>query len=77
MLFRSKTNIDQIADVNQAIRNEIVRSEKNGDMVKVASLPMTVYFDLKKRGILGDKAAMKKWLKSEEATPYRTHWMTS
>lgn len=77
LAFESKTNIDQIAEVNQAIRNEIVRSEKNGDMIKVASLPMTVYFDLKKRGILGDKIAMKKWLKSEEATPYRTHWMTS
>ena len=47
LAFESKTNIDQVAEVNQAIRNEIVRSEKNGDMVKVASLPMTVYLDRK------------------------------
>jgi hypothetical protein len=77
MVFETRTNIDSLADQNQAIRNEIVRSEKNSDMVKVASLPMTVYFDLKQRGILGDKTAMKRWLKSEEAAPFRTHWMTS
>lgn len=46
-------------------------------MVKVASLPMMVYLDLQKRGILGDKAAMRKWLASEEAEPYRTHWIKS
>jgi hypothetical protein len=77
LVFHTRTDIDQLADQNQAIRNEIVRSEKNSDMVKVASLPMTVYFDLKQRGILGDKTAMKRWLKSEEAAPFRTHWMTS
>jgi hypothetical protein len=27
------------------------------------------------RGILRDNIAMRRWLKSEEAAPYKTHWM--
>jgi hypothetical protein len=46
-------------------------------MVRVASLPMLIYQDLKQRGILDDKAALRKWLKSEEARPFRTHWVAS
>jgi hypothetical protein len=46
-------------------------------MVKVASLPMMVYLDLKQRGILDDRPAMRKWLSSDEARPFLTSWMKS
>jgi hypothetical protein len=46
-------------------------------MVKVASIPMVLYMELRQRGILGDKAALRKWLASDEAMPYRTHWIKS
>lgn len=51
------------------------RSERIGDFRKVASIPTLVQFDLIKRGIWNDEKAMKKWLNSVEAAPYRTHWM--
>lgn len=69
--------VDHIAEQAKAERNDVSRSEKVGDMVKVASLPMHVYLDLAQRGIIGDKMAMRRWLKSEEAQPWRTHWMAS
>lgn len=77
LVFETTCNIDSIAERAQAERNESSRTQKSGDMVKVASLPMMVYLDLKQRGILDDRPAMRKWLASEEAQPYRTHWMKS
>jgi|TARA_R110000868_G_scaffold6894_6_gene38306 hypothetical protein len=78
LIFEDTVEIDALGEQNQTLRNEISRNEKVPDgMVKVASLPMMVYLDLRKRGILGDRSALRRWLKTEEARPYRTHWMTS
>lgn len=78
LIFEDTVEIDALGEQNQTLRNEISRNEKVPDgMVKVASLPMMVYLDLQKRGILGDRSALRRWLKTEEARPYRTHWMTS
>lgn len=78
LVFEDIVNIDQIAAQNKADRDAISNTEKLPDgMVRVASLPMMVYFDLQKRGILQDKTALRKWLKSDEALPFRTHRITS
>lgn len=69
--------VDPIVESAKKERNEVSRTTKVGDMVKVASLPLHIYLDLSQRGIIGDKMAMRRWLKSEEAQPYRTHWMAS
>jgi hypothetical protein len=70
-------NVDPIAEQAKVERNEVSRTAKTGDMVKVASLPMHVYLELLQRGIIGDKMAMRRWLQSDEAQPWRTHWMAS
>lgn len=75
LVLETTTNIDALAEENKAIRNEVSRTSKTGDMVLAARLPMSVYLDLQKRGILHDKAAMRKWLASEDAAPFKTHWM--
>jgi len=77
MHFEDSVSIDAIAEQAKQERNESSRTSKSGDMVKVASLPMMVYLDLVKRGILRDKTEMRKWLASDEALPYKTHWMNS
>jgi hypothetical protein len=70
-------NLDAVAEMNKAQRNDVSKTTKSGDMVHVARLPMQVYLDLQQRGIIRDKSAMKRWLASDEALPYRTHWMAS
>lgn len=75
VVLETVTNIDALAEENQAIRNDVSRTSKTGDMVLAARLPMSVYLDLQKRGILNDKPAMRRWLASEEARPFKTHWM--
>jgi hypothetical protein len=77
LVFETTCEIDTIAERARAEMNETSRTQKSGDMVKVASLPMMVYLDLKQRGILDDRPAMRKWLASEEAQPFRTSWMKS
>jgi hypothetical protein len=75
--IENTTDISLIAEQAKAERNESSRTARTGEWVKAFSLPMLVYLDLKNRGILQDKSAMKKWMASEEAAPFRTHWMSS
>lgn len=68
---RVVSNIVKLAHEEQMSSS---RTERIGEFRKVASIPVGVQYDLLKRGIWHDKAAMKKWLNSVEAAPYRTHW---
>jgi hypothetical protein len=79
LIFEQTVDVQALGEMNQEIKNEVSRLDKTPDGlgVKVASLPMMVYLDLRKRGILGDKAALRRWLQTDEARPFRTHWMTS
>ena len=77
LVIETITNIDALAEENKQIRNDESRTSRTGDMKLAARLPMTVYLDLQKRGILYDKAAMRRWLSSDEAMPFRTSWMAS
>lgn len=78
IVLETTYNVDEIAEAAKAERDMIRRTEKLPDgMVKVASLPMVLYLDLRKRGILGSKTELRKWLASEEAQPFRTHWVKS
>lgn len=75
LVFETTTQIDALAEENKAIRNDVSRTSKTGDMVLAARLPLSVYLDLQQRGIINDKSAMRKWLASEDAAPFKTHWM--
>ena len=43
-----------------------------GDMTRVASIPLSLYFDLKKKGIADDPVAMKRWLNDPDQRFFRT-----
>jgi len=65
--------VDDIADTNKQQFNQFdERANWNGDMHKVASIPMSVFYDLKRKGILDDPAAMKKWLNDSDNRVFRT-----
>tara|TARA_R110000868_G_scaffold331684_1_gene592672 strand:+ start:26 stop:352 length:327 start_codon:yes stop_codon:yes gene_type:complete len=77
MILETVTDITELAEENAAIRADVSKTGRVGDMVRVARLPMSVYIELSQRGVTQDKKAMKSWLASDEGLPYRTHWMTS
>jgi hypothetical protein len=48
------------------------RSDWKGDMHRVACIPLTLLHDLKKKGILDDAKAFKRWLADPENRHFRT-----
>jgi hypothetical protein len=57
---------------NTRARNATDRRTKWGDMSRVASIPLSVYYDLKRRGIADDPKAMKRWLNDADNRVFRT-----
>jgi hypothetical protein len=43
-----------------------------GEWTKVGSIPLTIYFDLQKKGILQDQKALAKWLNDPDNRAFRT-----
>ena len=64
-----KINVDES---NSRFRNMTDKRTKWGDMARVASIPLNVYYDLKRRGIADDPKAMKKWLNDPDNRVFRT-----
>lgn len=66
-------SVDGVAEANKQVFNQFdERSNWNGEMHRVASIPMSIFYDLKRKGILDDPAAMKKWLNDSENRVFRT-----
>jgi hypothetical protein len=65
-------DVTKIVKANKRARNEIDKHQKHGEWSKVASIPLTVYYDLKRRGIADDPAAMKRWLNDSDNRAFRT-----
>jgi hypothetical protein len=70
-LIETKQNVDGIIEQNRREFNGADRGFK-GDMKKVASIPLTVFMDLQKRGITRDPVAMKRWLNDPDNAAFRT-----
>tara|TARA_R100000951_G_scaffold85585_1_gene73282 strand:- start:1636 stop:1956 length:321 start_codon:yes stop_codon:yes gene_type:complete len=72
----TRQDITSIANANKRARNEIDARTPHGDVSKVASLPLAVYYDLKRKGILDDKKALRKWLNDSNNQVFRTREAT-
>lgn len=65
--------VDGVAEANKQNFNQFdERAGWKGDMHKVASIPMSIFYDLKRKGILDDPAAMKRWLNDPDNRVFRT-----
>ena len=60
----------KIVEANKRSYNDV--SGKFGDHAKVASIPLSVYYELKKQGVADDPKALKKWLNKSENRAFRT-----
>jgi hypothetical protein len=63
-------DVSKIAEFNKRQYNET--PDKYGDVNKVASIPLSVYYQLKRQGIADDPVALKKWLNDSENQVFRT-----
>jgi hypothetical protein len=67
-------DVEHMVDINKALHNEgdRVTRYRGKELVRVASLPLVVWEDLKRRGILDDTKAFKAWLNDPENRFFRT-----
>lgn len=72
-------HIETVADVTDIVETDKFqfnsideRANWKGDLHKVASIPMSLYFELKAKGILDDQKALRKWLNSSDNRVFRT-----
>tara|TARA_R110000772_G_scaffold51719_1_gene118698 strand:- start:664 stop:984 length:321 start_codon:yes stop_codon:yes gene_type:complete len=65
--------VDNVAEANKEVYNQVdAKANWKGDMHRVASIPMAIFYDLQRKGILNDPAAMKKWLNNPDNRVFRT-----
>lgn len=72
VIIHNVQDAQPIIDANKAEFNQKKRSTPYGEMERVASLPLTVYFDLQRRGILDDEKAFRRWLNDPDNSAFRT-----
>ena len=71
-VIQTTQDVTDIIRKNKVSLNEVDKHQPWGEWSKVASLPLSIYFDLKQQGILDDKTAFKKWLNDPDNKYYRT-----
>lgn len=64
-------DVTEIAELNKAQFNGTADHWK-GDLHKVASIPMPIYMQLQKEGIVDDPAAFRRWLNDRDNRVFRT-----
>lgn len=69
--IETEQDTQALVDQNRREANE-ASSGWSGDWHKVASIPLTIYMDLVKKGIVYDQEALKKWLNDPNNAYFRT-----
>jgi hypothetical protein len=72
-LIETVQDCEPITEAAKAQFNEVTPTTRWGDgLHKVATIPLSIYMDLVKKGIAYDDAAMKKWLNDPDNRAFRT-----
>lgn len=64
-------DVEPIIERNKMEHNDRTDANWKGDWHQVARLPLSIWFKLKKAGILDDKPAMKRWLNDPDNSGFR------
>ncbi len=71
-VIETTQDVTEIVRRNRVSLNEVDKHTPWGEWSKIASLPLSVYFDLKQQGILDDQKRFKKWLNDPDNKYFRT-----
>jgi hypothetical protein len=66
--------LDDLGELNTTVYNDVSTKSSTqwkGDMHHVASIPMVVYSEMVKTGMIHDQAALKKWLDDPDNRVFR------
>lgn len=70
--IETRQDVSAIIEENKNEYAQIDERARWGEWTKVASIPMSVYFQLKREGKLDDDAYMKRWLNDPDNKYFRT-----
>ena len=65
-------DVEPVIEQNKLLYNAAPDRITGDGLVRVGSIPMSIYYDLKRRGILDDQKALAKWLNDPENLYVRT-----
>jgi hypothetical protein len=71
-LLKQGQKLDAILEANREQRNADHGRHGDGLGHKVASIPLHIYFDLRRQGIVQDPKAFKRWLNDPDNVAFRT-----
>jgi metal-dependent HD superfamily phosphatase/phosphodiesterase len=69
-VITAEQDVSDIIEANKRAYNDA--PDRHGEWTRVAQIPMVIYMDLKKKGILDDQAKLKEWLNSSDNRFFRT-----
>jgi len=70
-VISTEQDVAEIVDDNKALANQHDGNWR-GDMHRVASIPLSVWQELQRKGIAKDKAALRRWLNDSDNRCFRT-----
>ncbi len=68
-VIRKEQDVTGIVESNRAAFDSAPK--RWGDMTHVGRIPLTVYYELERKGILNDQDALRKWLNDPENAMWR------
>ena len=69
-VIQTTQETEDIVEANKSAYNDA--PARWGEFTRVASIPISLYWDLKKKGIADDDNAMKRWLNNSDNRFFRT-----
>lgn len=70
--IETRQDVSAIIEENKNEYAQIDERARWGEWTKVASIPMSIYYQLKREGKLDDQEYMKKWLNDRDNQFFRT-----
>lgn len=68
--IETEQNVTDLVALNQELAKADVGGY--GDMARVASIPLSVYFQLKEQGVIDDEQRLRAWLNDADNRFFRT-----
>jgi hypothetical protein len=68
----SEQDVTDVLEDNKSFYNSTDERARWGEMTRVASIPTSVYYDLKRRGLVDDKEKFKAWMNDPDNRLFRT-----
>lgn len=68
--IEERQEVNDLVEQNKYLANE--DDGRYGEMNRVASIPLTIYWELKRKGIIDDAKKFKAWLNDRDNLVFRT-----